>query len=662
MAANTRAAKVTREEASEDTVGINAQQNIIVVSTPDEQRATRYARMTTIEEGGKTYEVSAYRTAPDGTVKGVVRGINIEETAEDITLNIVNKYNPTAVEAHRIGDSTAVIVLFAGNKVPHYIKYGIVLMKCGLYRKHFDVCRACGKLGHRRDVCPNPGNRFCFGCGKADPEEGHEIACQPKCKLCGGPHPTGEWNCKNKYKQPYVVKCRQWEKKTDASERRITAGDFPLLGPRAIERTNSTSRRRADSQRRVDSMERRGRSISRRREASRPRGETSWADTIRTPKLGGRQSNADSQHDKNRQEDSAAIKALRDENEKLRKKILEQDNIIKEINEKLAVLVRNKEEQASPAQAAKTNEIMIEEDSEIEAIKNLSDDALKHITKYFNKCWREGTLPKQWKTAKTILIPKPGKPPSVENLRPISLTSCVGKLLEHVLLSRWQQYLEDSGLYPDSIIGFRKKLGTQDAMIQLKHEIVYVPLSTGDNKAILGLDLQSAFDKVEHSAILAQLSGVTYWGDAEDEDSVAGHLAFMAKEVRKGNPDWQKIALSMERTFDERRHWMLSAQPLVADIPAKYPALEYPQAIRQEFHLLTKHHLDPELEVAIKKYGKRVVTLAERKWRLKASVEELRKRLDVLPEVEKDGKLLSSFYLLFSLAAVLEACSKHTCC
>lgn len=366
MAAITRAAKVTREEASEDTVGINAQQNIIVVSTPDEQRATRYARMTTIEEGGKTYEVSAYRTAPDGTVKGVVRGINIEETAEDITLNIVNKYNPTAVEAHRIGDSTAVIVLFAGNKVPHYIKYGIVLMKCGLYRKHFDVCRACGKLGHRRDVCPNPGNRFCFGCGKVDPEEGHELACQPKFKLCGGPHPTGEWNCKNKYKQPYVVKCRQWEKKTDASERRITAGDFPLLGPRAIERTNSTSRRRADSQRRVDSMERRGRSISRRREASRPRGETSWADTIRTPKLGGRQSNADSQHDKNRQEDSAAIKALRDENEKLRKKILEQDNIIKEINEKLAALVRNKEEQASPAQAAKTNEIMIEEDSEIE--------------------------------------------------------------------------------------------------------------------------------------------------------------------------------------------------------------------------------------------------------------------------------------------------------
>lgn len=113
-------------------------------------------------------------------------------------------------------------------------------------------------------------------------------------------------------------------------------------------------------------MERRGRSISRRREASRPRGETSWADTVRTPKLGDRQSNAERQPDKNRQEDSAAIKALRVENEKLRKKILEQDNIIKEIIEKLAALVRNKEEQASPEQAAKTNETMIEEDPEIE--------------------------------------------------------------------------------------------------------------------------------------------------------------------------------------------------------------------------------------------------------------------------------------------------------
>lgn len=105
------------------------------------------------------------------------------------------------------------------------------------------------------------------------------------------------------------------------------------------------------------------------------------------------------------------------------------------------------------------------------ALRNLNDKAIEALTKYYNKCWQTGKLPRQWKTAKTVLIPKPGKPPSIENLRPISLTSCVGKVLEHVLLNRWQRYLEESNLYPDTMLGFRAKLCTQDAMLLLKKEI-----------------------------------------------------------------------------------------------------------------------------------------------------------------------------------------------
>lgn len=138
------------------------------------------------------------------------------------------------------------------------------------------------------------------------------------------------------------------------------------------------------------------------------------------------------------------------------------------------------------------------------ALKNLDDKSIESLTSYYNKCWKTGTLPTQWKKAKTILIPKPGKPPDTDNLRPISLTSCMGKVLEHVLLKRWQEYLEKEDLYPETIIGFRQHLSTQDAMIQLKHQII--DGNTSDNKAILGLDLQSAFDKVRHSAILCQVS------------------------------------------------------------------------------------------------------------------------------------------------------------
>ncbi|XP_070390919.1 uncharacterized protein [Dermacentor albipictus] len=92
-----------------------------------------------------------------------------------------------------------------------------------------------------------------------------------------------------------------------------------------------------------------------------------------------------------------------------------------------------------------------------EALKNLDDGSIENLAKYY-KCWRAGALPKLWKAAKTILIPKPGKPPHTDNLRPISLTSCVGKV--HVLLNKWQGYLEREGLYPATLIGFRQHLST----------------------------------------------------------------------------------------------------------------------------------------------------------------------------------------------------------
>ncbi|XP_077563803.1 uncharacterized protein LOC144179356 [Haemaphysalis longicornis] len=106
------------------------------------------------------------------------------------------------------------------------------------------------------------------------------------------------------------------------------------------------------------------------------------------------------------------------------------------------------------------------------ALRNLDDSLIEALTKYYNRCWRSGRLPKQCKTAKTVLIPKPGKPPTIKILWPISLTSCVGKILEHVLANRWQDYLEEKGLYPDSMIEFRGGLRNQDAMLQLKKEIV----------------------------------------------------------------------------------------------------------------------------------------------------------------------------------------------
>ncbi|XP_037526471.1 uncharacterized protein LOC119403622 [Rhipicephalus sanguineus] len=125
------------------------------------------------------------------------------------------------------------------------------------------------------------------------------------------------------------------------------------------------------------------------------------------------------------------------------------------------------------------------------ALRNLDDKSIEHLTEFINMSWSNGNVPALWKKATVILIPKPGKPPSLDNLRPISLTSCVGKVAEHAILNRLSRYLEDNDVYPHHMIGFRPGLSTQDAMKLIKNQII--DRNTRDTRAILGLDLEKPF-------------------------------------------------------------------------------------------------------------------------------------------------------------------------
>lgn len=138
------------------------------------------------------------------------------------------------------------------------------------------------------------------------------------------------------------------------------------------------------------------------------------------------------------------------------------------------------------------------------ALQNLDDTSIKAITEYMNKCWEQSVLPQQWKHARIIFIPKAGKTLCLENLRPISLTSCLGKLMEHVVLNRLRNFVEDNNLLPPTLIGFRPGLSTQDAMLRIRHDVLD-RISAAGTKAILGLDLTKAFDNITHTAILQSL-------------------------------------------------------------------------------------------------------------------------------------------------------------
>ncbi|KAG0439666.1 hypothetical protein HPB47_016566 [Ixodes persulcatus] len=334
------ATRVTKEEAKAHTICTNAQQNIIAVSTPDERRATLYSKVKALNIRGRTHEFSTYRTAPDGTVKGVIRGIAVDDTPEEIAENIVNPYNTLAMEAHRIGNTTTVIVLFPGQKVPNYVKYGSILVRCGLYRKHFDVCKQCGKVGHRRDVCPNPNTRGAS-------------AAESRTPALRGTPSNGREGMQKQVQD--AVRGQETAIGTqDGSHAAITGSGKLSAAASTVCRETPRGIKQRDS--------------GRKRETQQERQERHPPQTVAVNMAEKRQPPAQNAA-KKIQEQNWVVKAMRDENEKLKRRIAEQDATIKKINEKLTTLIAKQQQQQQqlpkPAQERKQEE-MTEDEPEVE--------------------------------------------------------------------------------------------------------------------------------------------------------------------------------------------------------------------------------------------------------------------------------------------------------
>ncbi|KAH8033073.1 hypothetical protein HPB51_006064 [Rhipicephalus microplus] len=348
MSAVITAANVPKTTAKADTICNNPTQNIIVISTPNEERARYYASVRSLYIGGRSYETHAYCTAPHGTVKGVIRGIAVENTAEDLHENIVNQANPQALEAHRIGNTTSIVILFAGTKVPNYIKYGSIIVKCGLYRQHHNVCKTCGKIGHRADVCPTPETKIFFACGAPNPTADHAARCKPRCKLCNGAHATGTEGCTNKYKVPFVVTQRRWERRNAASA--LSSQDFPQLPPQQqneahlSKRGRSRSRKRDKSRRQSASRGRstdgkRSENMNYNRNQQRPGNVINGAQAVNPQAANRNPLNHVAEAKDN------TIQSLRNENEQLKRCIAEQRAQMQEMNAKLNQLINAQQQQ-----------------------------------------------------------------------------------------------------------------------------------------------------------------------------------------------------------------------------------------------------------------------------------------------------------------------------
>lgn len=206
------AAGVSLDAAGEDVFSMNSKQHTILVATINAERKRKYADLKLLMFEGEKIEVTTYVAMPEDCGKGVVHEVPLTYSDADILQRLRTYGNPPVLGVRRLGKtSRTVLILFEDKEVPRWVRLTPMAQRCVIYRKKYEVCIACGRLGHRDDVCPDPAKVKCRGCGMEQPPQGH--SCEPKCQLCGKGHSLGDRKCRELYRVPYEVKKKQWERK-----------------------------------------------------------------------------------------------------------------------------------------------------------------------------------------------------------------------------------------------------------------------------------------------------------------------------------------------------------------------------------------------------------------------------------------------------------------
>ena len=133
-------------------------------------------------------------------------------------------------------------------------------------------------------------------------------------------------------------------------------------------------------------------------------------------------------------------------------------------------------------------------------LKHLTRSGMDFLLHIFNLSWSSDSFPSIWKTS-IIPIHKMGKPlDSPASFWPISLTSCVSKLFERIILCRILFFLESNSILSPRQAGFRSGRSTLDQILYLSQSI-----SDGLNKPRPGsrtilstIDFSKDFDSVWH--------------------------------------------------------------------------------------------------------------------------------------------------------------------
>ena len=143
--------------------------------------------------------------------------------------------------------------------------------------------------------------------------------------------------------------------------------------------------------------------------------------------------------------------------------------------------------------------------------KRTADVLAPRLSVVFRQLVRLGSFPACSRQAYVTPIPNGPPSSSVNNDRPISITSVLSMAFERLVSVRLGRFMERSGVLPTTQFAYRKSLGTCDALLCVSHTLQSA-LDSGQEAMIIQIDFSTAFDRVNHQGILYKLSSVGIGG------------------------------------------------------------------------------------------------------------------------------------------------------
>jgi ribonuclease HI len=140
-----------------------------------------------------------------------------------------------------------------------------------------------------------------------------------------------------------------------------------------------------------------------------------------------------------------------------------------------------------------------------EMLKQLGDRGRQALLSICNMSWLRKEVPSDWRRATIIPILKAGKPPEkTSSYRPISLTSCVAKLMERLVQERLVYQLETKNVLNEDQAGFRALRSTEDQCIRISQAIA--DGFTAKKRTVMVLvDFKRAFDTVWQLGLMKKM-------------------------------------------------------------------------------------------------------------------------------------------------------------